>query len=133
MELTLAIACEEASPRPDGKLDVSGIFNELTAPGFPALQDHMTVVFVVEWDGESAGEVQLKADLNDDDGQTVLSIEGYTDVSPSAPGRPPAQTRLVLPLENVVFPHEGRYTFEFYAGERHFTAFSLYVSPIEAE
>src|SRR5687767_13323643 len=43
MNLILALACDEAHIRDDGKLDVTGIFNELGAPGFPAAHDHMTV------------------------------------------------------------------------------------------
>jgi len=133
MELTFAAACEDARARPDGKLDLSGIFNELTAPGFPAVQDRLTVVFVLSWDATDSGEVRLRADLNDDEGQTVLSIEGHTDVTPAPPGRPPAQTRLVLPLEEVVFPHAGRYTFEVQAGDRRFRSFSLYVSAVDED
>jgi hypothetical protein len=50
MILRLSAVCESAHERPDGRLDLSGIFNDLSAPGFPAMQERMTVVFVVEWE-----------------------------------------------------------------------------------
>lgn len=132
MELILAAACDEAHERADGKLDLAGIFNELNAPGFPAMQDRMTVVFVIEWGREDSGSLALRADLKDDAGQTVLSIEGHTDVEQRPAERSAAQTRLVLPLERVVFPHAGRYTFHLMAGEREFSALSLFVSELAA-
>lgn len=127
MKLVLSLACEHADVRPDGKVDVTGIFNELSAPGFPASQDQMTVVFVVEWaDGES-GKQQLRAELMDETGQTVLTIKGHTLVEPRAAGAGLAHTRLIMPLEDVVFPQAGRYRFRLTAGGETSDAFSLYL------
>ena len=128
MELLLALACDQADVRPDGKLDIQGVFNELQAPGFPAAQEHMTVVFVMEWPESATGRVQLRADLVDDDDQKVLSIQGHTDVRPRTSGRAPAQTRLIMPLDQVVFPHPGRYTFRLNADDHRIDAFSLFVA-----
>ena len=111
MHLTLALACDDARLRPDGKLDVEGVFNELNAPGFPAAQDRMTVVFVMEWERDVQGSVPFRADLVDDAGQKMLTIQGHTEVHAAAAGGAPATTRLVMPLERVVFPHPGRYRF----------------------
>lgn len=127
MELILALACDDARVRPDGKLDVSGIFNELSAPGFPAAQERMTVVFVLQWDRHESGRIPLRADLIDEGGRTLLTIQGHTDVDARTEDRAPAQTRLVLPLEEVVFPAAGTYRFELRAGETRHHAFSLFV------
>lgn len=127
MKLTLSLACDSARARPDGKVDITGVFNELWAPGFPAAQQRMTVLFVLEWSAEESGRKPLRADLVDDSGQKVLTIEGHTDVERRGAGRAPAQTRLVMPLENVVFPHAGRYTFELRVGEEKREAFSVWV------
>jgi len=131
MRLILAVACDEANVRPDGKLDVAGIFNELAAPGFPAAQDRMTVVFVMEWEPHEAGRQPLRADLVDESGTMVLTIQGHTDVEARSADRAPAQTRVVMPLERVVFPRAGRYTFRLRAGEVEVPAFSLFVSQRE--
>lgn len=127
----LAVACEDARVRADGKLDVVGIFNELSAAGFPAVQDRMTVVFVMEWPPEAAGKLPLRADLLDEAGRQVLTIQGHTEVEARRPGGPPAQTRLIMPLEEVVFPQAGRYDFELRAGDSTRRALSLFVRQVE--
>ncbi|HUG00361.1 MAG TPA: hypothetical protein VML95_00720 [Longimicrobiales bacterium] len=130
MRLVLALACENAQVRPDGRLDVEGVFNQLAAPGFPAAQDRMTAVFVMEWTKGEAGRQPLRADLVEaSSGKTVLTIQGHTDVDAAASG-PPAHTRLVMPLENVVFPAEGRYDFQLTAGGERGSAFSIFVSGV---
>lgn len=127
MRLVLALACEDAHVRPDGRLDIRGVFNQLAAPGFPAAQDRMTAVFVMEWAPEEAGRQPLRADLVEAaSGGPVLTIQGHTDVDAGRPGIP-AHTRLVMPLENVVFPAEGRYDFHLDAGGAREPAFSIFL------
>jgi hypothetical protein len=124
MRLLLSLACEDARPRPDGRLDILGIFDELQAPGFPAVQDRMTVVFVMEWTAEEEGRRQFRADLLDGRGRKVLTIEGHTDVS-IQPGRSRARTRLIMPLEKVVFPGADDYRFVLVVDGAETPAFSL--------
>jgi hypothetical protein len=131
MELILAVACDEARVRPDGKLDITGVFNELYAPGFPAKQDRMTVVFIVEWSRDESGRIPLRADLVDEQGQKSFTIQGHTDVEPRSADRAPAQTRLVMPLEDVVFPKAGSYHFELRFGDQMTRALSLFVGQRE--
>lgn len=128
MELILALACDEAVIRADGKLDVTGIFNELGAPGFPAAQENLTVVFLIEWAAGEEGSQPLRADLIDEDDQMILTIQGQTEVVAREPDQPPPQTRVVLPLERVVFPHPGRYRFRLKAGSRTAVALPLFVA-----
>jgi hypothetical protein len=116
MKLTTAALCESARERPDGRLDLLGVFHELNAPGFPAVQERMTAVFVVEWDADEQGEQPLRADLLAPNGRKVLTIEGHTEVGAPLPGGAPPQTRLLMPLEKVVFPVPGAYEFELLAG-----------------
>lgn len=94
-----------------------GVFDELSAPGFPAIQDRMTAVFVVEWSADQHGRLPLRADMLDEAGRKVLTIQGHSDVPAHGPDRAPRQTRLVMPLERVVFPAAGRYRFELVAGD----------------
>lgn len=127
MELILSLACDSARVRPDGKVDVAGIFNELYAPGFPAAQARMSVLFVLEWNPREQGRYDFVADLVDDEGSKVLTIEGHTEVDSRSPERAPALTRILLPLENVVFPHAGRYRFMLEVAGRVQPAFALFV------
>jgi len=127
MQLLMAVVCDEASVTPEGKLDVHGVFNDLYAPGFPAKQDRMVLVLVVEWDREDEGRYQFRVDLEDDQGKASLSVEGHTDVDRRPEDRPPPRTRLVMPIEEAVFPHPGPYRFSVRMKGRSFTGPSLYL------
>lgn len=116
MNISLATICDEAREREDGKLDLVGVFNELRAPGFPAMQERMTIVLTISWDEGETGPQPIRADLIDEDEQLILTIQGHTEVPPASPGIWP-HTRIVMPLERVVFPHAGRYWFRLTAGE----------------
>lgn len=124
MDLILSLACEQAQARPDGRLDFSGVFDRLQAPGFPAAQDRMTVVFVMEWPAEAEGRHDFSADLIAPDGRKVLTIEGHTEVS-APPGGGLPRTQLLMPLERVVFPVEGRYRFVLTVAGKSRDAFAL--------
>jgi len=128
MQLTLALCCEEARERPDGRFDLVGVFAELSAPGFPAVQAGMTAVFVMEWDADEFGTQAFRADLVAADGRKVITIEGETEVPRRPADRPAARTRLALPLEQVVFPQSGRYHFDIVAGGDLHRACSLFLS-----
>jgi hypothetical protein len=90
----------------------------------------MTVVFVLEWTDDEAGQQPLRADLVDEAGDRVLTIQGHTEVPVRGDRRAPAQTRLVMPVDRVVFPHAGRYTFELLAGGESVPACSIYVAEL---
>jgi hypothetical protein len=128
MNLVLAIACDAASVSPQGKLDVQGIYNELSAPDFPAAQEKLTVVLVLEWGAREAGEQPIRADLISPEGEMVVTIQGHTDVEFGPDNEVPPQTRIILPLENVVFQNPGRYFLRVQAGSVTVEALPLYVS-----
>lgn len=128
MNLVLAIACDSATVSPQGKLDVQGIYNELSAPNFPAAQERLTVVLVLEWGARDAGEQPIRADLIGPDGEMVITIQGHTEVELAPDNEVPPQTRMILPLENVVFQTPGRYFFRVQAGPDTVETLPLYVS-----
>jgi len=111
MKLLLALLCDDAAINPEGKLDIHGVFNDLFAPGFPARQDQVVLVLVVEWEREDDGRFAFRVDLVAPDGKPTLTVNGHTDVDRRAPDRPPARTRLIMPLETVIFPTAGPYQF----------------------
>lgn len=112
MRVLYALICEHAEARQDGRLDVHGIFHQLYAPGFPAKQDHLVLALAMEWDQEEEGRREFHLDLIDPSGSPSLTINGHTDISARIPGEAPPQTRLILPMQEVVFPAAGTYLFE---------------------
>ena len=110
MELIMALVCDRAHAK-DGKLDVHGVFNDLFAPGFPARQERMVLVLGIEWDRADEGRFAFKVDLLDPTGRPTLTLDGHTDVDRRTPTQPPARTRLIMPLMDVVFSRPGAYRF----------------------
>jgi hypothetical protein len=113
-----ALICEEANGRTDGRVDVTGIYQHLYAPGFPAQQDRMVLMLAVEWDAGETGRQEFRIDLVDPSGSPVATISGHTDVAPRRAGEAPPQTRIVTPMERVVFPTAGTYRFEMHVGKK---------------
>ena len=111
MHLRFSAICEDARPTSDGKVDVHGVYHDLSAPGFPAKQDRLVLVLVIEWERADHGRYLFKADLEDDDAKISLTVEGETEVHRPQPDQPPARSQLIMPMEGVVFPHAGQYTF----------------------
>jgi Family of unknown function (DUF6941) len=111
MHLRFSTVCDDARPTPQGKVDVHGVFHDLSAPGFPAKQDRLVLVLVIEWEREDHGRYLFKADLEDENGDISLTVEGETEVHMPAENQPPSRSQLIMPMEGVVFPHPGQYTF----------------------
>lgn len=112
MRVLYALICEDARERQDGRIDAHGIFHQLYAPGFPAQQERMVVAVGIEWDGGELGKHEFRIDLTDPSGSPALTINGHTEVGERTPGEAPPQTRLLMPLDGVVFPAAGTYTFD---------------------
>ena len=101
--------CQDAAAGPDGRLNIQGVFSELYASDFPARQDRLVLVGVIEWERNAQGRIPFKIDLTDPDGDPVFSIDGHTDVESRPMNSAPAKTHLVLPMEKVMFPVPGQY------------------------
>lgn len=127
MRILYALVCEEATNRPDGRLDGHGVFHQLYAPGFPAQQDRMVLAVALEWDEGESGRHDFKIDLLDPSRSPCLTVNGHTDVTPTPAGEAPAQTRLILPLQDIVFPVAGSYLFELQVDERSFPLTPLHL------
>jgi hypothetical protein len=111
MLLRFGAICDDARPTPEGKVDLDGVYHDLSAPGFPAKQDRLVLVLVLEWAREDHGRYLFRVDLEATDGSVSLTVEGETEVHRPGRGGPPARSRLILPLEGVVFPRAGQYVF----------------------
>lgn len=127
MRILYALICEEATSRADGRLDAGGVFHQLYAPGFPAQQDSLVLALAIEWNEGETGRRHFRIDLVDPNRSPCLTVSGHTDVNPTPQGEAPPQTRLVLPVENVVFPTAGTYLFELHIDEQTYPLTPLHI------
>ena len=131
MRLLASAVCDHAAATPDGKLDVHGIFHDLYAPGFPARQDRMTLVVSLEWDRDDTGRHSFRVDVRGPGGKPTITVEGQSEVTPRPADRPPPRTRLVIPLEDVVFPVPGSYEFDIKVKGHVFQGPTLYLVEVD--
>tara|TARA_B100000678_G_C18160813_1_gene482950 strand:- start:398 stop:829 length:432 start_codon:yes stop_codon:yes gene_type:complete len=132
MQLQLALVCDHAEQTPEGKLDIQGVFNDLAAVGFPAKHD-MVLVLVVEWDHADRGRHDFQVDLVGPSGHPTMTVQGHSDVDPRKPDRPPARTRMIMPLREVIFPKKGIYSFRIRLKGRTYEGPSLYLMESETQ
>ena len=127
MHLCFSCICDDARPTEDGKIDVHGVYHDLAAPGFPARQDMLVLVLVLEWGREDHGRYLFKADLEDEDAKVSVTVEGETEVHMPSPGNPPARSQLIMPLEKIIFPKAGQYQFKVRVKGQTFDGPTLYL------
>ena len=131
MRLQLAVVCDHAEQRPDGKLDIHGVFHDLAAPGFPAKHD-MVLVMSVEWSRDDVGRYDFEVNMTGPSGQSAMTIQGHSEVDRRAPDHPPARTQVLMPLSEVVFPESGTYNFRIRIKGQDYEGPSLFLMELEA-
>lgn len=116
MDVTLALLADYANMTADGKLNILGLFDTISAPQFPATHPQMQLIFQLEAHPAEAGhQKQVEVRLMTEDGRTVLSISA--DVALQAKGalQPIAdemlKTQQIVGLHNVRFDKPGTYQF----------------------
>jgi hypothetical protein len=127
VKLLYLLLCEHAHEEADERLHVTGVFRRLYAPGFPA-EHQATLVIGIEWDAGEAGDKAFRIDLLDPGRSPVITASGHTTVpAEREPGGPPPLSRLLLPIDRMIFPVPGRYEFELTLGEERIEGAPLYL------
>lgn len=112
MEISLAVLADAANVSKEGKLNILGIFNQVSATSFPALHPQMQLVVIFEADSAEVGKSkQVEVQLQDSDGRPGIRIQGACAV-PRGPSGYPVRMNHILPLSGVTFPKEGEYVFK---------------------
>jgi hypothetical protein len=122
-----SVVAEDAELRHDGRMDVHGIFHELYARAFPARQDRLSLVTTMEWTAEERGAIDFTVNLLDPDGAPVLTINAQTQVADEYAVHRPARTQMAIPIDGIMFPRAGTYTFELTVGETRQPLAGLYL------
>ncbi len=126
MEVNLFF-CQHADTNADGQLNLQGIFTELHAPGFPASQDRLTIAGIIEWDKQQQGKIPFEIHLVDQQGKSIFTIEGHSEVDARSEDQSPAKTQLLMPVEKIVFPEPGLYRAQCLIAGKKFSGPSLYL------
>lgn len=124
---TSFVFCTDATSDAEERLNITGVYNELYAPGFPARQDRLVLAGIVIWDSGELGRIAFHIELVSPSGKTVFTMEGHTEVSARSDSDAPPKTQFILPMEKVMFDEPGRYRAAIRINDEDVNGPSLYV------
>ena len=107
----MALIADEANLSQEGKLNILGAFDRITAPSFPTV--HPKMVFVVRIDasyGDGGQRTPIRVRLMDEDGGVLFEAGGELQAPAVQPGDV-ATTYQLFALAGVAFPNPGRFQF----------------------
>lgn len=113
----MAFLADEANLSQEGKLNVLGIFDRITAPSFPIVHPRMVFAFRVHAEDEDAGgHFPVRVRLVDEDGNALFDAGGEM-VGPEVPAGEFSTANQVFTLVGVQFDRPGVYRFLVDVGE----------------
>ncbi len=116
MEVRLALLADAANIGEGGKLNVLGIFNEITVDSLP--YQHSLMFLVVRFDASPAEfgrKKEIELTLLDPDGKNIGTIRGEAEV-PRPEGKTRAHVEVIMRLQNVPFAVEGNHEISILVG-----------------
>lgn len=117
VNIPMAFLADEANVSQEGKLNVMGIFDRITAATFPVVHPKMVFAFRLQAEYQDSGQpFPVRVRLMDEDGGTVFEANGEI----TAPVVPPGEfitANQMFALVGVQFPRPGTYKFVVTVGE----------------
>lgn len=111
MKVTLALLADYANVSEEGKLNVLGIFDQITTAVLPALHPQAHLVLRFEASAPEQGKSKdLRIELIDADGRREMAIEGRFSV-PTFEGRVLVTLSEIIRINNILFTKPGDYSF----------------------
>jgi hypothetical protein len=112
LDLSFLLVADHANVSADGKLNILGVFSNITAVQFPTV--HPSLSLVIQFTARPAEygrQFTLQVKLIDEDGQSgPVNISGNA-VVPQAGNGQDAVLPFVFNLQQVTFPKPGTYEF----------------------
>lgn len=113
MDVDLALLADAATIDGSGKLNILGIFDRLSTQSFPTRHPRLCMVLRFAAGIHEVGRHEVEITLKDPGGKQVVRIDGEMNL---APGPSAAGGAVLVPhvlhMDGLVFPMEGRYTFD---------------------
>lgn len=109
MKVPLFVAADYANISKEGKLNIMGIFQTITASQFPARHSAIFLVMTLVAElGEHEQTRDMTIKLMDADGKEILAVAAQVEVPQQADRQLP-QVSAVLELRDIVIEKPGRY------------------------
>lgn len=132
MRVLHLIAADYANITGEGKLNVMGLLNDVSAFNFPARHPSMHLVAKLGAElGEYGQTRTFTVKLVDTDGNHIMDVSGQFDIPKGEGGRKP-EVNIILELKDIIFPKPGRYQFVILIDKDQKDELTLYVNQLEA-
>lgn len=113
----MALLADEANVSQEGKLNVLGAFDRISAANFPMVHPKMVFIFRVQAEFGDAGQIfPVRVRLMDADGEALFEASGEFMAPRVAPGEVMTANQLFA-LVGTRFPGPGDYKFVVRVGE----------------
>lgn len=120
MDVDLVLTADAATIDGSGKLNLLGVFDQISVGRFPARHGRLSLVLRFLGGVDDAGTHQLTIKLSSPKSKELVSLSGELKVSP---GRRSLQTGIRVPhvinLDGIVFQEAGIHTFHILVDGRH--------------
>jgi len=128
MEIDLAFLADAATVDASGKLNILGIFDRISVGELPGHHPHLSLVLRLAASMSEAGAHKMEIVLRDPEGTRMMGLNGEFQVGPgTALSGGTVRIPQVLNIERLVFPKEGRYSFDVGLDGEHHVSIPLYV------
>jgi len=116
MEVKTILLADYANISREGKLNVLGIFQEISAANFPAIHPQMQLVILWETSkAESGRQKEMEIQLRDADGGKMLSLNAEFTI-PDGPSGRRIKGQHIIGLNMVKFEKPGTHAFHVLVG-----------------
>ena len=112
MEIKTAVLADTANVSQEGKLNITGIFNQIQSGSFPVTWPSMVLVVRLEAHSSEIGSHKITIQITDEDGGKLATIQGNLDISGDNDPEDPPHGHLILPIQNAKFSKPGVYSFD---------------------
>lgn len=113
----MALLADEANVSQEGKLNVLGVFDRITASAFPTVHPKMVFIFRVQAEYGDAGQLfPVRVRLMDADGGTLFEATGEIQAPRVGPGETVTANQLFA-LVGIRFPQPGDFKFVVHVGD----------------
>ena len=120
MDVDLVLTADAATIDGSGKLNLLGVFDQISVARFPARHGRLSLVLRFLGGAHDAGTHKLTIKLSTPSGKEIVSLSGELKVEP---GRTSLQTGIRVPhvinLDGIVFQEIGVHTFHILVNGRH--------------
>ncbi len=120
MDVDLVLIADAATIDGSGKLNLLGVFDQISVARFPARHGRLSLVLRFLGGANDAGTHKLTIKLASPSGKEIVSLSGELKVAPSPTS---LQTGIRVPhvinLDGIVFQESGIHTFHILVNGRH--------------